>query len=568
MRQFYAARGPRRSTLLVVILLVTLGLAGALTHQALDAAASHRASVERALRDYASIAAWDYSLYVREHLYSVLTASFRPLEKVEAGDPSAPLPPPTILAGSTREAARCETPARDAARFYFRMSLRDGSLVTSGAAVAPSVRDWIQRVVPSYVRSAYGTDWIYAHLYGVAGGRHHSLAFSVLRDPRGAPVAVYGFESCMTAWGRSIFQLVMEETELLPPSLTGGLPNDSLFSVVVTDELGRPIYASSRQYPRTYTASYQLGGGQGGVTTWVSLSPAAADRLVIGGMPRSRMAFLLGLLALTAGLIGIALVQLRRENELARLRADFISSVSHELRTPLAQIRMFAETLLLDRVRSDDERTRSLQIIDQEARRLTHLVTNVLQFSRAERRGTRLKLERSDLAAEVREAIEAFAPVAQARRVELRTALESGVDAPVDRFALRQVLLNLLDNAVKYGPHGQTVEVKLSRRDGHARLTVADQGSGIGARDRQRIWEPFFRREGDANSAVAGSGIGLAVVRELVTLHGGRAWVEKAPGGGARFVVELPGARGRGRGPGAASSTGANRRSPTADVLP
>lgn len=564
MRQLNSTRGPRRSTLLVVILLVTLGVAGALTHQALDAAASHRASVERSLQGYASIAAWDYSLYVREHLYSVLTVAFRPLEKVEAGDPSAPLPPPSILVASTREAARCETPARDDARFYFRMSLRDGSLVTTGAEVGPGVRDWIREVVPSYVRSAYGTDWIYAHLYGVAGGRHHSLAFGVLRDPSGTPVAVYGFESCMTAWGRSIFRLVMDGTDLLPPSLTGGLPNDSLFSVVVTDQLGRPIYASARQYPRTYTASYRLGGGQGGVTTWVSLSPTAAERLVTGGLPRSRMAFLLGLLALTTGLIGIALVQLRRENELARLRADFISSVSHELRTPLAQIRMFAETLLLDRVRSDDERRRSLQIIDQEARRLTHLVSNVLQYSRAERQSTRLKLETSDLATEVREAIEAFAPVAQARRVELRAALEAGVDAPVDRFALRQVLLNLLDNAVKYGPVGQTVEVELSRRGALARLTVADQGRGIGAKDRQRIWEPFYRREGDANSAVAGSGIGLAVVRELVTLHGGRAWVEKAAGGGARFVVELPAARARRP----ADPNPADRRQPTADSLP
>lgn len=538
-----SSRGLRRSTLLVVILLVTLALAGTLTHQALDAAASHRASVERALRDYAAIAAWDYSLYVREHLYGVLTAAFRPLQGVDVGDRGAPLPPPGILARSTAEAARCESAAQDSARFFFRMDLRDGSLVTSGAPVSPAVEKWIRRVVPSYVRSAYGTDWIYAHLYGVAGGRHHTLSFSVKRDRAGVPVAVYGFESCMSAWGRSIFAQVMEETDLLPPALTGGLPNDSLFSVTVTDELGRPIYASPEQYPRTYTASYSLGGGHGGVTTWVSLSPAAADRLVIGGMPRSRMPLLMGLLALTAGLIGIALVQLRRENELARLRSDFVSSVSHELRTPLAQIRMFAETLLLNRVRSDEERRRSLEIIDQEARRLTHLVGNVLQFSRTERQSTRLRLETSDLAAEVREAIEAFAPVAHSRRVRLAADVEDGVAAPVDRFGLRQVLLNLLDNAVKYGPVGQTVVVELRRRGDHARISVSDRGPGIAARDRQRIWEPFFRRERDANSAVAGSGIGLAVVRELVTLHGGVAWVEQAEGAGARFVVELPGAR-------------------------
>src|SRR5205823_8566778 len=106
--------------------------------------------------------------------------------------------------------------------------------------------------------------------------------------------------------------------------------------------------------------------------------------------PRSRLPLLAGLTVLTAALVLIAIVQLRREHELSRLRADFVSGVSHELRTPLAQIRMFSETLLLGRVRSDDERVRSLEIIDQEARRLTHLVENLLHFSRSERRLTRL----------------------------------------------------------------------------------------------------------------------------------------------------------------------------------
>src|SRR5256885_11553687 len=117
--------------------------------------------------------------------------------------------------------------------------------------------------------------------------------------------------------------------------------------------------------------------------------PDMAPKLVIGGMPRSNVPMLLSLLALTAGLVVAALLQLRREYELSQLRADFVSGVSHELRTPLAQIRMFSETLLLGRVRSDEERERSLGIIDQEARRLTHLVENLLHFSRSERRLTR-----------------------------------------------------------------------------------------------------------------------------------------------------------------------------------
>ncbi|HJU66210.1 MAG TPA: HAMP domain-containing sensor histidine kinase, partial [Gemmatimonadaceae bacterium] len=275
--------------------------------------------------------------------------------------------------------------------------------------------------------------------------------------------------------------------------------------------------------------------------TMVSLRPEAADELVIGGLPRSRLPFLLGLLLVTTGLVAIALQQLRREYDLARLRSDFISSVSHELRTPLAQVRMFAETLMLGRVRNEEEGRRSLEIIDQEARRLTNLVENVLQFSRAERRLTRLAPEPTDIAAHLRETVEGFAPLAEARHVEVRLELEEGVVASVDRGALRQTLINLLDNAVKYGPNGQTVTIGMSLTGDRVRIWVDDQGPGISGRERDRIWEPFYRLERDASSAIAGSGIGLSVVRELVALHGGSVHVERSPAGGARFVIELPG---------------------------
>ncbi|HVG44814.1 MAG TPA: HAMP domain-containing sensor histidine kinase [Longimicrobium sp.] len=272
----------------------------------------------------------------------------------------------------------------------------------------------------------------------------------------------------------------------------------------------------------------------------MTLRDAAADRLLIGGMPKGRLPFLLALLALAAGLTAVALVQLRRERELARLRADFVSGVSHELRTPLAQIRMFAETLRLGRVRSEAERQRSLDIIDQEARRLSALVDNVLLFSRAERRAVTLDRQPAELASLVHDAVETFAPLAAARRVVIAERLVEGVGASVDRGAFRQMLLNLLDNAEKYGPVGQTVEVGLERAGETARVWVRDAGPGIPPRDRGRIFAPFVRLTRDAESAVAGSGIGLAVVARLAEQHGGRVRVEDADGGGARFVIDLP----------------------------
>jgi signal transduction histidine kinase len=219
-----------------------------------------------------------------------------------------------------------------------------------------------------------------------------------------------------------------------------------------------------------------------------------------------------------------------------------VSSVSHELRTPLAQIRMFAELLRMGWIRSTQEHTRSLDIIDQEARRLGHLVDKVLCFDRVERGENTLMTERTELAPLVREVLEAFAPLASARRVQVSVHLDDDVVADVDRGAMRQVLINLLDNAVKYGPAGQTISVGLERgaEDRLARVWVEDEGPGISTSERERIWEPFHRLERDANSAVAGSGIGLALVRNLTMAHGGRVLVEEGATGGSRFTIEIP----------------------------
>src|SRR5260370_35777687 len=140
---------------------------------------------------------------------------------------------------------------------------------------------------------------------------------------------------------------------------------------------------------------------------------------------------------------------------------------------------MFSETLLLGRVRSDEERVRSLEIIDQEARRLTHLVQNLLHFSRSERHATQLSLALVPLAPLVRNAAEAFAPLAAARGMSFRAALAARGVAPVDADALRPMLANLLDDAGQYGPADQLITVRLEAGERKACLRGEDQGPGI-----------------------------------------------------------------------------------------
>jgi signal transduction histidine kinase len=270
------------------------------------------------------------------------------------------------------------------------------------------------------------------------------------------------------------------------------------------------------------------------------MRPAFASRIAVGSWTWNRSQFVLGLITLSAGLVIVSLLQLHRERQLARVKSELVSGVSHELRTPLAQIRMFAEMLRLGWVRSDDERQRSVAIIDQEARRLAHLVENILQFSRAERSAPRVSLETLELTTLVDEVVDSFAPLAGSRGVTVRTSHTGHAIALADRDALRQVLLNLLDNAVKYGPLGQTVTITLRRVGDRARIMVDDEGPGIPAEDRDRVWEPYQRLDSAVAAAVAGSGIGLSVVAQLVSLHNGRAWIDSAPGKGARFVIELP----------------------------
>ena len=249
---------------------------------------------------------------------------------------------------------------------------------------------------------------------------------------------------------------------------------------------------------------------------------------------------LLGLLAIAAVGFWQRGRAARRDREAARLRTDFVSGVSHELRTPLAQIRLFAQLLRAGTLRTKEENERALRVIDQEARRLTFLVDNVLNFAKSEHGTARVQPVVTEVVGEIIEALEAFEPLAEERGVSLREDMQTGLYALVDPRALRQVLLNFLDNAVKYGPRGGTVTVGASQNRGMVRVWVDDEGPGVAPSERENVWRPFYRLQRAEQTETGGAGIGLAVVHELVLQHGGTVWVEDAPGRGARFVVEFP----------------------------
>jgi signal transduction histidine kinase len=466
-------------------------------------------------------------------------SALAPVTRARATTPYELLPAPNVLASSAEGALRCPAASGDSDRFYFRIDFRDGSIATDGAVPSAAMRTWLVDTVLSHGRSVYQPDWSYALIFGgPTGAPRSTIAYAVKYAEHRAPIAAYGVRTCGDVLGGPIVSSVVARRALLPASVTGGVSNDSIVSIDVRSATGARIYQSAHPQTSPYAAQAPFEQG-GGLQVRTTIRPRAVELLAFGALPESRVPILVGLLTLTAAMIAVTVLQLKREHELSRLRSDFISSVSHELRTPLSQILLFAETLNLGRVRTPAERDTATGVIVQEGRRLMHLVENILHFSRAERRMTRLGPEPLDLNQAMQEIIDDWLPLANTAGVTLETRFAHDVHALADRGALRQMLLNLLDNSVKYGPPGQTVVIGTSSQGARVRFWIDDQGTGIPPRERERVWDSFYRLEHHANSAVAGSGIGLFVVRELARLHGGDAWVEDAPAGGARFVVEL-----------------------------
>ena len=532
-----AGTGRPRGVLVAVLLVATLAITSLLAYQTVLEVTSHRATAERVLRDYSAFAANRLAARTSNELgYFGFGRALGALDRLRTETHRNTLPSPAELGQRSDSATRAFLGKM---AFAFDLSLRGGNLLTRGGPVDSALRRWVTDTVRGYVRSVHRPEWADAVILGAPSGRRLMLAYKLERDTRGAPREAVGFAADLSTL-TPLFVDAAENGPLIPPTLTGGIPYDSIGSVAIQDAYGQDIYRSPAAFPALFTGRDTSTTMLGHLHFEVSLRPEMASKLVIGGLPRSRLPFITGLLFITAILVAGILYQLRREYALAALRSDFVASVSHELRTPLAQIRMFSETLRLGRVRSQEERSRSLVIIDQEARRLTHLVENLLHFSRSERQTASIDAAPEHIAPLIRSAVEKFEPLAAARRVTVRTVLDERLVAVVDPGALHQMLLNLLDNAVKYGPDGQTVTITLEGWGGYLRIKVDDLGPGVPAEARERVWDRFWRLRRDRGSSVAGTGIGLAVVKELATLHRGRVWCDEAEAGGARFVIELP----------------------------
>ena len=536
----------------VLLLLVGLVVTVVAVVQAERAAAAQERTTRRLLREYAEFAAWSYGLKLFEGLQVVgrtaLGPILHPYDHEGVLWPDAAQLPVYYEEGLAR--CRCDPVFTPASGMAWTLGAAGERAVTTVGRLASADRLRLLR------------DTITAH---ARAGRHDAQRMGLVAAPVGDTllVAAYGLMRLAETQDTVVYAVTYDAASLqrgfasasrgsiLPRTITGGQPITDLFVFGVATASEHDLYESpggdelravAAAEGAPHVATMDLPEAMGSVRVVVALRPQAPQLLAAGRPSPLRAVLLASLVVLAAALTAVAVRQLRRESELARTRADFVASVSHELRTPLAQMRLFLETLRLERYKSDEQRRWLLGHVERETTRLGHLVENVLAFARLGRRDALVAGEPAlptDVAREVAETVEGFAPLAALRDARLVLDARDHPTAPLHRAAFRQLLLNLLDNAVKYGPRGQTVTVRVERAGAAARVLVRDEGPGVPPAERGRIWEGFQRGALATELGVGGSGIGLALVREIARAHGGEAWLEGADGG-ATFVVEVP----------------------------
>lgn len=232
---------------------------------------------------------------------------------------------------------------------------------------------------------------------------------------------------------------------------------------------------------------------------------------------------------------------LTRVKQLERTRQEFVANVSHELRTPLSLIKGFVETLIEGAKADPEQCTRFLQMIEKHTDRLTFLIEDLLTISRLESGQIVMNLHRVDLQEETQRVIDDLQSRADEKKIVLKNGVPSGLAARADADRLQQVLTNLVENAIKYGRIGGCVVIGGTTKAGNMiEMWVRDDGPGIPAEARDRVFERFYRVDRARSRDTGGTGLGLSIVKHIVQAHGGEVWLESEVGVGTSLHFTLP----------------------------
>lgn len=241
-------------------------------------------------------------------------------------------------------------------------------------------------------------------------------------------------------------------------------------------------------------------------------------------------------------IIAVVLVfrNLKREVDLAQNKADFVSNVSHEIRTPLALISMFAETLDMDRVPTEEKKREYYKIISKETQRLTGIVNKILNFSQTEAKKKTFNIDRLDVSREIKGILGTYDFHLSNKGFQYTLATSGELWIQADREALMEAMINLIDNAMKYSEDEKRIEISTGRHGGEGFIAVKDQGVGISREHQKHIFDKFYRVHKGNLARSRGTGLGLSLVKQLMESQKGRITVESEPGKGSTFKLFFP----------------------------
>ena len=350
-------------------------------------------------------------------------------------------------------------------------------------------------------------------------------------------------EQLSEIFGGEVVIFLPDDQQTLRPALRHGRgfaesPNEVAVALWVY-ERGRLAGSGTDTLPNAQALYLPLVGPEGTVGV-LAIRPSQAERLAT---PEQRQ-----LLETFASQIALALERDRLAEEAQRilaqaqaekLRSALLSSVSHDLRTPLAAIAGASSSLLASTSIDDQTRRELLQMVYEEADRLSRLVENLLYMTRVESGNMTVHKQWQPLEEVVGTALERLSRQLTAHPVHIDIAPDFPL-LPFDGILLEQVLMNLLDNAAKYAPAGTPIDIHAWIDNGEALVQVADRGPGLAAEELGRVFEKFYRGAHTMATASRGAGLGLAICIAIMQAHGGRIWAENRPGGGACFLFSLP----------------------------
>jgi signal transduction histidine kinase len=262
---------------------------------------------------------------------------------------------------------------------------------------------------------------------------------------------------------------------------------------------------------------------------------------IVNAATRPQLALMIVMaLVMTGGVILIAGAA-AREVRLAELKSNFVASVSHDLKTPLALIQLFAETLELGRVRTAERAQEYYRVINGEARKLTRLIENILDFSKMEAGLRPYRVAPCDVGELTRNVLDSMQSQFAQAQFQINTTIDAALPrVMVDCDAAEQALENILSNAMKYSGESRDIEVKVGKASGHVCVSVSDHGIGIARREQKRIFRKFYRVDSGLSGGPQGCGLGLAIVDHTMRGHGGFVNVESEPHRGSTFTLHFP----------------------------